>query len=60
MQESGYFDKYSPISGVWDEMYGADANVRDHYRKVIEYISEQERRAGKKAVHEPGHYVYGV
>jgi uncharacterized circularly permuted ATP-grasp superfamily protein len=39
MQESAYFDKYSPISGVWDEMYGLDANVRDHYRKVIEYIS---------------------
>jgi uncharacterized circularly permuted ATP-grasp superfamily protein len=41
MQESAYFDKYSPISGVWDEMYGADANVRDHYRKVIEYISRE-------------------
>src|SRR6195952_647044 len=39
MQESAYFDKYSPINGVWDEMYGSDANVRDHYRKVIEYIS---------------------
>src|SRR5580704_17835369 len=39
MNESAYFDKYNPISGVWDEMYGADANVRDHYRKVIEYIS---------------------
>src|SRR6202161_2130684 len=39
MQESAYFDKYNPIDGVWDEMYGADASVRDHYRKVIEYIS---------------------
>src|SRR6195952_3841838 len=39
MQESAYFDKYNPIGGVWDEMYGSDANVRDHYRKVIEYIS---------------------
>src|ERR1700710_1664739 len=41
MQESAYFDKYNPIGGVWDEMYGADANVRDHYRKVIEYISKE-------------------
>src|ERR1700712_6062693 len=41
MQESAYFDKYSPISGVWDEMYGADASVREHYRKVIEYISKE-------------------
>ncbi|MFD2872854.1 circularly permuted type 2 ATP-grasp protein [Mucilaginibacter ximonensis] len=41
MQESAYFDKYNPINGVWDEMYGPDSNVRDHYRKVIEYISRE-------------------
>src|SRR6201991_3310455 len=41
MQESAYFDKYSPISGVWDEMYGLDANVREHYRKVIDYIAKE-------------------
>jgi len=41
MQESAYFDKYNPIGGVWDEMYGADNNVREHYRKVIEYISKE-------------------
>jgi uncharacterized circularly permuted ATP-grasp superfamily protein len=41
MQESAYFDKYSPIDGVWDEMYGADSQIRDHYRKVIEYISKE-------------------
>ncbi len=41
MQESAYFDKYNPIDGVWDEMYGADSNVREHYRKVIEYISKE-------------------
>jgi uncharacterized circularly permuted ATP-grasp superfamily protein len=41
MQESAYFDKYSPIDGVWDEMYGADSQIRDHYRKVIEYISRE-------------------
>ena len=41
MQESAYFDKYSPINGVWDEMYGEDSQIRDHYRKVIEYISRE-------------------
>jgi uncharacterized circularly permuted ATP-grasp superfamily protein len=41
MEESGYFNKYNPIGGVWDEMYGADSNVRDHYRKVIDYISKE-------------------
>lgn len=41
MQESAYFDKYNPINGVWDEMYGADNDVRAHYRKVIEYISKE-------------------
>ena len=41
MQESTYFDKYLPISGVWDEMYGADSNIREHYRKVIEYVSRE-------------------
>src|ERR1700748_2252192 len=41
MQESVYFDQYNPIGGVWDEMYGPDANVREHYRKVIDYISAE-------------------
>jgi len=41
MQESAYFNEYSPISGVWDEMYGQNAEVREHYRKVIEYISKE-------------------
>jgi len=41
MQELAYFDRYAPIGGVWDEMYGVDSNIRDHYRKVIEYISRE-------------------
>lgn len=41
MSEAAYFDKYSPIGGVWDEMYGADHTVREHYRKVINYISNE-------------------
>lgn len=41
MEESAYFNKYNPINGVWDEMYGENSNVRDHYRKVIDYISRE-------------------
>ena len=41
MQESAYFDKYAPIDGVWDEMYGPNSKIRDHYRKVIEYVSRE-------------------
>ncbi|MDB5148081.1 MAG: hypothetical protein JWQ57_2101, partial [Mucilaginibacter sp.] len=41
MEESAYFNQYSPIDNVWDEMYGLDANVREHYRKVIDYISKE-------------------
>ncbi len=40
MQESAYFNQYSPIDGVWDEMYGADS-IRDHYSKVIDYLSTE-------------------
>jgi uncharacterized circularly permuted ATP-grasp superfamily protein len=41
MQGSGYFNKYNPIGGVWDEMFGADSNIRDHYSKVINYLSQE-------------------
>ncbi|GAA4922256.1 circularly permuted type 2 ATP-grasp protein [Mucilaginibacter defluvii] len=41
MVESTYFNKYNPINGVWDEMYGENSSVRDHYRKVIDYISRE-------------------
>ncbi len=40
MEESAYFNQYSPISGVWDEMYGVDS-IRDHYSKVIDYLSKE-------------------
>ena len=40
MQESGYFNQYSPINGVWDEMYGV-GSIRDHYSKVIDYLSRE-------------------
>src|SRR6195952_2069855 len=40
MQESAYFNQYHLITGVWDEMYGADS-IRDHYSKVIDYLSTE-------------------
>ncbi|WP_426669523.1 circularly permuted type 2 ATP-grasp protein [Mucilaginibacter sp. McL0603] len=40
MQEPAYFNQYSPIDGVWDEMYGADS-IRSHYSKVIDYLSKE-------------------
>jgi uncharacterized circularly permuted ATP-grasp superfamily protein len=40
MQESACFNQYTPINGVWDEMYGADS-IRDHYSKVIDYLSTE-------------------
>src|SRR5689334_16376780 len=40
MQESSYFSQYSPIKGVWDEMYGEN-DIRDHYSKVIDYLSRE-------------------
>src|ERR1700712_5860508 len=40
MEESGYFNQYHPINGVWDEMYGVDT-IRDHYSKVIDYLSKE-------------------
>jgi uncharacterized circularly permuted ATP-grasp superfamily protein len=40
MEESAYFNQYSPISGVWDEMYGVDS-IREHYSKVIDYLSKE-------------------
>src|ERR1700749_1083592 len=40
MQESAYFNQYSPINGVWDEMYGV-GSIRDHYSKVIDYLSRE-------------------
>src|SRR6202000_3570713 len=40
MQEPAYFNQYSPINGVWDEMYVAH-NIRSHYSKVIDYLSKE-------------------
>jgi len=41
MQESGHFNKYNPINGVWDEMFGTDSSIRNHYCNVIGYLSKE-------------------
>jgi uncharacterized circularly permuted ATP-grasp superfamily protein len=41
MSELDFFNKYDPIVGVWDEMYGADSNIREHYAQVIDYLSKE-------------------
>lgn len=32
---------YSPIDNAWDEMFSQRDNIRDHYQKVIHYISSE-------------------
>jgi uncharacterized circularly permuted ATP-grasp superfamily protein len=41
MYQSQHFDKYNLINGVWDEMYNENSIVRDHYKKVIEYLAQE-------------------
>lgn len=41
MWKSDYFNRYSTINGVWDEMYGPDDDIRDHYDRIIDYLSQE-------------------
>ncbi len=41
MFSSSQFDQYHAISGVWDEMYSNNSSIRDHYQKVISYLSRE-------------------
>lgn len=41
MQDSAYFNNYNPTPGTWDEMFGADSKIRDHYQKVIQYLTRE-------------------
>src|ERR1700712_5768806 len=41
MQDSAYFKNYHPTPGTWDEMFGEDSNIRDHYQKVIQYLTRE-------------------
>ena len=41
MYNSQHFEKYRLINGVWDEMYNQNSDIRNHYQKVIEYLSQE-------------------
>lgn len=41
MYQSAHFSEYSTIKGVWDEMYNENHNVREHYQRVIAYLSKE-------------------
>ncbi|MDT3402897.1 circularly permuted type 2 ATP-grasp protein [Mucilaginibacter terrae] len=41
MYNSAHFNDYNAISGVWDEMYRDNSTIREHYQKVISYLSNE-------------------
>jgi uncharacterized circularly permuted ATP-grasp superfamily protein len=41
MYRSAHFNEYHAINGVWDEMYSDNSAIREHYEKVIKYLSNE-------------------
>jgi len=41
MYKSAHFNDYNAVKGVWDEMYSDSSSIRDHYQRVIEYLSKE-------------------
>ena len=41
MYKSAHFSEYNAVNGVWDEMYSDNSSIRDHYQRVIEYLSKE-------------------
>ncbi|MFD1258380.1 circularly permuted type 2 ATP-grasp protein [Mucilaginibacter terrae] len=41
MYRSAHFNDYNAINGVWDEMYSDNSAIREHYEKVINYLSNE-------------------
>lgn len=41
MYKSAHFNDYNAISGVWDEMYSDNSAIREHYQRVISYLSNE-------------------
>lgn len=39
MYKSAHFNDYNAVKGVWDEMYSDNSSIRDHYQRVIDYLS---------------------
>jgi len=41
MYKSAHFNDYNAVKGVWDEMYSDNSAIRDHYQRVIDYLSKE-------------------
>jgi uncharacterized circularly permuted ATP-grasp superfamily protein len=41
MYRSAHFNEYSAVKGVWDEMYSDNSAIREHYQRVINYLSNE-------------------
>ncbi|WP_342647061.1 circularly permuted type 2 ATP-grasp protein [Mucilaginibacter sp. CSA2-8R] len=41
MYQSAHFNEYNAIKGVWDEMYNENYSIREHYQRVITYLSKE-------------------
>jgi len=41
MYRSAHFNEYNAVNGVWDEMYSDSSAIREHYQRVIEYLSKE-------------------
>src|SRR6201986_1761871 len=41
MNDQAYFNQYHPTPNTWDEMFGADSKICDHYQKVINYLTKE-------------------
>ena len=41
MYQSAHFSEYNAINGVWDEMYNENSAIREHYQRVIAYLSKE-------------------
>jgi len=41
MYKSAHFSEYNAVNGVWDEMYSDNSSIRNHYQRVIEYLSKE-------------------
>jgi len=41
MYRSAHFNEYNAVKGVWDEMYSDSSAIREHYQRVIDYLSKE-------------------
>ncbi|WP_345950488.1 circularly permuted type 2 ATP-grasp protein [Mucilaginibacter sp. PAMB04274] len=41
MYKSAHFSEYNAINDVWDEMYSENSAIREHYQRVISYLTKE-------------------